>query len=248
MATVPPYANAPITEAIIDLRVEPAEGFTLARLERCHDGEEEAYPSKVNFNLTVGQLTIGGQGEAIAHTASAQQIGFLFKSADEKQIFQVRHDGFTFNRLTPYLGWERLRDEARRLWNIYRDRTQPQKVTRIAVRYINRFDFPDSGVELKGYLKTSPEVSPELAQPLAGFLMQIALAQPDIRATLLLSEAAVPAPAPDIASVALDIDLFRTDDLPAEEEAMWSLFEELRHRKNAIFEACITDKTRELIR
>lgn len=247
MATVQRYSRAPITEAIIDLRVEKAEGLTLAQLERCHEGEEKAYPSKGNVNLATAQLSLGGQVESFSHSAGTSQIGYLFKSADGKQIFQVHFEGFTVNWLAPYPGWEALRDEARRLWNAYRERTQPRKVTRIAVRFINRFDFPGPAIEMKDYLLTSPEVSPRLPQQLAGFLMQLSIPQPEIKAMLLVSETAVPAPAPDISSIVLDIDLYRTDDLPVDESAIWNLFEDLRRRKNEIFEACITDKTRELI-
>ncbi len=247
MTTDQPYARAPITEAIIDLRVEPVEGLVLAELESCRDGESETYPTKTNLIRAIGQLTLAEPSESIVHSANSEQIGFLFKSADEKQIFQVHREGFTLNRLAPYLGWEALRDEAHRLWKIYRERTKPRRVTRIAMRYINRFDFPGTGIDLKDYLRTSPEVSPQLLQPLASFLMQLAIAQPEIKATLLLSETALLPPAPNISSIALDIDLFRTDDLPADEAKLWQLFEDLRRRKNEIFEACITDKTRELI-
>jgi uncharacterized protein (TIGR04255 family) len=248
MATIQRYSRPPITEAIIDLRVEKAEGLTLAQLEKCHEGEEKAYPTKGTLTLASAQLTLGGQAEAFSHAAANSQIGFLCKNADGGQIFQVSFAGFTVNWLAPYPGWKVLQDEAHRLWNIYRERTRPRKVTRIAVRYINRFDFPGTGVELKEYLLTSPEVSPQLPQHLAGFLMQLAIPQPEIKATLLLSETAVPPPAPNISSIALDIDLFRSDELPEDDTAMWSIFEDLRCRKNEIFEACITDKTRELIR
>lgn len=244
MAIDQPYSRAPITEAIIDLRVEPDERLSLTQLENCHENEKEAYPNKANLNRTIGQLTVG---ESSPHWATTEQIGFLFKSADEKQMFQVHREGFTVNRLAPYQGWEALRDEARRLWKIYREGTQPRRVTRIAVRYLNRFDLPGTGIDLKDYLKTSPEVSPHLPQQLTGFLMQLVIPQPEIKATVLLSETAVPPPAAETSSIVLDIDLYRTEELPTEEAALWGLFEELRHRKNEIFEACITAKTRELI-
>jgi uncharacterized protein (TIGR04255 family) len=45
----------------------------------------------------------------------------------------------------------------------------------------------------------------------------------------------------------LDIDLYRTENLPAGNE-LWPLFDTLRAWKNKLFEACITDRVRELIR
>lgn len=120
------------------------------------------------------------------------------------------------------------------------------KVIRLAVRYINRIDLPLPVHDLKDYLRTVPEVSPDLPQGLAGYFMQVAIPQEDIKSTVLLNETIVPPAKPDVVSVVLDIDIFRTEDLPSEEEPMWGLFEELRIRKNSVFEACITDRTREL--
>jgi uncharacterized protein (TIGR04255 family) len=241
------YSRAPITEAIIDLRVEPREDLTLTDLERCHAGEKEAYPNKASVKRSVGQMQLGGAGE-FSHSGSTEQIGFLFKSADEKQLFQMQWDGFTMNWLGLYPGWAVFRDEARRLWIVYRDCARPRKVVRMALRYINRLDLRSQGVDLKDYLKTWPEVAADIAQPLESFVMQLAMPQNDIRGTLRLTEASVAPSGPDMASVALDIDLFRTEDVPGEEEEMWGLFEDLRHRTNKVFEACITEKTRELIR
>src|SRR5207253_4384748 len=100
-------------------------------------------------------------------------IGYTFTSSDGLQAFQSRLDGFTFSRLAPYNGWESFCSEARRLWNIYREVTQPQAVTRAAVRYINRLDLPLPIRDLKDYLRTVPEVSPDLPQGLSGYFMQL---------------------------------------------------------------------------
>lgn len=247
MSSGQPYSRAPITEAIIDLRVEARKDLTLTELERCQAGEEDAYPKKAIHKRAVGQIQLGGP-EGFSHTGSAEEIGFIFTSADDKQLFQVHPDGFTMNRLGPYPGWKAFRDEARRLWNVYRECARPHKVLRMAVRYINRLDLPRQELDLKDFLKTWPEVSAEIAQPIESFVMQLAIPQNDIRGTLRLAEALVASPGPDTISVALDIDLFRTENVPGNEEEMWGLFEDLRHRKNKVFEACITDKTRELIR
>jgi uncharacterized protein (TIGR04255 family) len=242
------YSRAPITEAIIDLRVEARPDLTPADLEGCQVAEEEAYPKKTKMMQAFGQFQLGAGGGTVAQAESAEHIGFMFKSRDEKQIFQAQRDGFTLNRLAPYPGWSVFQGEARRLWNMYRKQAQPRKVVRMAVRYINRLDLPGPGVDLKQYLKTVPEVSPEMAQPIASLLMQLGIPQSEIRGMLQLTEALVPSPGPEMASIALDIDLFRTEEIPAEEDRLWGLFEELRRCMNKVFEACITDKTKELIR
>lgn len=239
------YRNAPITEAILDLRVKPREGLTLQDVKRGLDGEDSAYPEAHDLMVAQGHLEVGVN---VTAAATQRQIGYLLTSADQKQVVQSRTDGFTFSRLAPYENWESFRNEGRRLWTLYRERVAPANVVRIAVRYVNRFDLPETRVELKDYFRTCPEVSSELTQPLGNFFMRLAMPQDDLKGQLLINQTLVPSPREGCLSVVLDIDLFRETDIPLEEDAIWHLFDLLRDRKNQVFEACITEPLRELIR
>lgn len=181
-------------------------------------------------------------------TASAQQQpwGYKFISVNGKSIWQSRMDGFTFSQLAPYASWSPFRDEARRLWGRFREKTMPEAIERLAVRYINRIDVPSPGIDLKQYFRTSPEISPDLPQELSGYFMQLTLPQPDLGGAVLINQAIIPPPKPDMVSVVLDIDLFSEQNVPQSEEAIWDFFERLHVRKNEVFEACITDQTRRL--
>jgi uncharacterized protein (TIGR04255 family) len=44
----------------------------------------------------------------------------------------------------------------------------------------------------------------------------------------------------------LDIDLFRTENIPGREQDLWECIESVRELKNSIFETCITDASRRL--
>ncbi len=239
------YPKAPITEAIIDVRVTPVDGVPVSELRNAHLGQEVAYPRVEALNVAVGHMEVG---EQVSTTATTKQVGFWFRSADEKQLYQARLDGFSMNRLMPYESWDSFRAEARRLWDVYRSVANPESVIRIAVRYINRLDIPLPFRDFKDYLRTVPEVSADLPQGLTGYFMQLLLPQDDIKAVAMLNEALIEPAVPNVASVVLDIDLFRTAELPTSDDGVWSLFEELHVRKNDIFEACITDQARELFK
>jgi uncharacterized protein (TIGR04255 family) len=241
MTTPSDYPRASVIETIIDFQVELAEEVKLPGLERCHDA---AYPSKEKLNVPVPPVDFG-RGDSTVMTS--RHTGFLFASADKKQLFQARGDGFTVHRLAPYQGWEPFRDEARRLWDIYKQTARARKVTRAAVRCLNRLDLPSPVVEMKDYLRTSPEVSPDLPQGLAGFFMELSIPLEDIKSTLLLREKVVPPVEPGVVSVVLDIDLFRSDEIPTDDAGLWALIESFRTRKNEVFEACITNRVREVI-
>jgi uncharacterized protein (TIGR04255 family) len=243
MITQRHYKKPPITEAIIDLRVELPPEIGLAELKNTHSGEEAAYPKVEPRHVAFGQMQIGAQ---VSATAGSQQIGYLFHSGDGKQIYQARLDGFAMSRLAPYESWNALRDEARRLWNVYRAAAKPSKITRLAVRYINRIDIPLPLGDFKEYLRTLPEVSPDLPQQLAGYFMQLVIPQEDIKSLALINETIIDPANQNVVSVVLDIDIFRTTEPPSNEKDIWDCFEQLRERKNEVFEACITVKAQEL--
>lgn len=240
------YAKAPITEAVIDLRIEePIDGglSSLNNFERSIQGQYLKSDEIVNFE---GRFEISKGETSIASNSTV--LGYRFPSADNRQIVQARLDGFSLIRLAPYQKWEIFRDEARRLWNLYQVATNTKTVTRVAVRYINRLDLPLPLTDLKEYLLTVPEISPKLSQALSDYFMRLEIPQEDVRGTLVLIEAIISPSKENLVSVLLDIDLFSNSAFSSTEDDLWNLLEVFRIRKNEIFEACITDKTRELLK
>jgi len=238
------YSRAPITEAIIDLRVTLPEGLSVDKLADIHTYIGDRYPTKEPMHA--GSLLFQA-GPNIKIDASREHHGFQFRSEDGLNIFQATLSGFTFNRLAPYKTWEAFSSEARRLWNIYKDTCKPSSVTRAAVRYINRLDLPGPVLDFRDYLRTLPEVAPDLPQGLSTFFMQLQIPQDDLNCMLIINEALAPPTSPERVSVILDFDLFREQIWQTDDEEIWRFLEKLRHRKNLAFEASITEKTRELI-
>lgn len=239
------YKQAPITEALLDLRVVNARSLSPAQFRQEFSSLAHEYPKQKELVDLASQLSFG---ESVGAVTRQTPVGLWLASADEKQVLQVRQDGMTFSRLAPYDRWETFRDEARRLWMIYREMTNPQQLRRVAVRYINRLDLPSPLVELKDYLRTGPEVSPALTQHLSGFFVQLQLPQDDLKALLVINQTPVPPPDPEQVSILLDIELAREVELLNDEEFLWGYLEQLRLRKNKVFDGCLTDKMKELIR
>lgn len=179
-------------------------------------------------------------------TQQQTHTGFRFDSTDGKHVFQAGIEGFTFSRLQPYEHWESFEQEARRVWTIYRQYADPLRCIRAAVRYINRIDLSSVPAELKDYFRTYPEISPDMSQVMAGMAMQILIPQ-DNGVVLSLIQATVPPPKAGIASVSLDLDLFKESQTEfATDETIWKFLNSLRDIADHTFESCITDKAREL--
>jgi uncharacterized protein (TIGR04255 family) len=238
------YANAPITEAVLDIHIAPPDGLSMQTLMQAYVGEEATYPIKKTPMVLQWQVT--GGPETVASATTQTQTGFAFVGAGQDKVFQVRRDGFSFNKLRPYDRWESFRDEARRLWERYRRATQPTLVRMLSLRYLNRIDLPNPS-ELKDYFRIFPEVGREMPQYLDFFAVQLGMPMQDLGAKLLLNQASVPSPTPEVASILLDIQIFLQAEGGIREDAIWENFERFRIRKNQVFEACITDALRRRI-
>lgn len=241
------YSRAPITEAILDLKVILPETFSIDKILEIHPRILEHFPT--SEPLYVGSLAVQAGPDIQVQTSRAHN-GFLFRSGDGKRIFQATLQGFTFNRLAPYNSWEEFSNDAKYLWEIYKDICKPAFVTRAAVRYINKIDIPINGrpVELRDYFKTVPELASDFPQKnLDSFFMQLQIPQEDLNCMLIINETLALPPSPAFISVILDIDLFRQQSWKSDDEDIWHFLAQLRERKNLIFRKSITEKTEELI-
>jgi uncharacterized protein (TIGR04255 family) len=240
------YRNAPIIEAILEIKIRAAEPVSL---ETLHLVRDPAYPEvqKRPFQL---QLRIEG-GDSPEESTSEQlntPLGYFLRSTDEKQVFQARLDGFTFNRLAPYDRWESFSAEARRLWNIYRSNVLVEQVELAALTYMNEISVPFNQ-DIEDYLNAYVHVPTGLPQQGMNFAFSY---QSSLENNALLTIACGVGPKrrEGYATIGLFIQAYKSlkDETELSEDSLWSVFEELRMAKSSAFEACITDKVREMIR
>lgn len=238
------YKNPPVVEALVDIQVEHSPDFNVYDLRRVRDNEAEKYPEEQRF--MAHSLTVDVATGTPAQRESTLR-GFRFIGSAGQQIVLVRQDGFAFSKLRPYTSWESWRTEARRLWAKYVEVVRPQAVTRVAVRYVNHIHLKLPVRAFSDYLRTYPEIGPELSQEVAGFVMRLEMPQPDMRdVTLVLSEGRLHDTSDDTASLVLDLDLFRVGRFEPDSEDVWEVLQELHDRENELFEGCITARAREI--
>jgi len=136
MAKPQHLSRAPIDEALIDIRVTlPKHMRELEHLEALDEKFRDQYPDKKTIKEFQYKVNFD-QPETEEKTST--RLGFRYTSADNTQVIQATLNGLTFSRLPPYQDWTQLREEARRVWNIYLDHVQPETITRVAARYITQ--------------------------------------------------------------------------------------------------------------
>jgi uncharacterized protein (TIGR04255 family) len=187
----------------------------------------------------------------VTQHATQQQVGHVYTTNDGRQNFHSRFDGFAYGQLAPYDRWEPFVSETLRLWVRYAEITKPASVNRLGVRYVNRLDIPSLHFDINDFLRTRPELSPDLPQDLNGYFFQVQLPLPDFDAAVNITSTAALGPQAGHSSLFLDIDCYQQTNLSSADrgfdEAIVSRLENLRNAKNAVFEASITQTTREMI-
>lgn len=247
MASIRHLKNAPITEAIVDFRVKPSPDFQAKQFLDLKKTINDQFPKSKEHRIIKGGIKFK-DGKPESQFAEDQGIqGYLFMPEDEKKVAQFRIDGFTFSRLKPYSDWEELRNEARSLWKIYLDLTNPEAIARVAVRYINHIELALPIDDLSSYLTAPPKVPDNTPGAISGFLSRIMVynREGDVAANII--QALDKSTRPDRSIIViLDIDAFKKGDFKDHEHEMWDAFEELHTFKNQIFFNSITEKTARL--
>ena len=241
------YDRAPITEAVIAIGCELPGESGLDDLLKVHAHVKSDYPKRADQQEVQFRLEAA---EAKGKVSPARLVGYQLADESGKHLVRLTLGEFAFSQLAPYGHWELVRAEAKRIWEVYESVLHPCRITRVSVRYINRLDFPDPegrGVDLDIYFRTAPRIAPELPQQMKAYFVRLELPFNEPNGVIIITETAAPPPSPGVVSTLLDLDVIM-QNVSLDAEEAWRTIENLRDRKNAAFEACITDATRDLIK
>ncbi len=244
MPSTESYSKNPITEALIDIQVDPVLAGSPQSLETIHQKISAEFPEKKT------RQTIASMWDASNKNPPTHQIsinGYQFWSADKTEVFQARIDGFSCSRLSPYIKWETHFPKMLANWQLYRDQFKPINIKRLAVRYINVFKIPGTTFELKDYFNSPPEPPATLPQALENFLSQLVIRKNENCKAVITFTIRRPT-SPEFTPILLDIDVSKDVTIPADYQGLTGEFESLHTFAEEIFEAYITNRTRELIR
>jgi uncharacterized protein (TIGR04255 family) len=234
--------KAPISEALVDIRVKRRPDIDLSTLESIYAVFANEYPKKrerIRIESKLDFKTKESQTTSVVD-------GYLCTSSDAKQVVQVRLDGFTFSRLKPYETWEDLRKEAHRLWQSYIRLASPELITSVALRYIDRLEIPLPVRDFGDYLTAPPTIPEKLPQELTSFLTRNVIRDPSLDFVAIISQSLEPVGASSVVPVILDIDVSKEVQYNVGAKEIWETIDQLRGFKNKIFFESITEKTVEL--
>jgi uncharacterized protein (TIGR04255 family) len=242
MARVRHLTNAPVTEALVDLRAAPSVGLEHAEVvKRLRAALAARYPRYAERRVLGAEVEVRPGQPLVPKAADSGLHGHFFETEDARDIAQFRIDGFTYNRLAPYTNGESIIAEALRLWSIYLEVARPLGVSRVALRYINILRLPID-VRLDDYLVRVPAAPAGTPGDVQRFLLRVETFDAQSGHRVITTHALTPAMPPDSVNLVIDIDAFRLGDFHTSPEALRPILDALRELKNSVFFGTITEK------
>lgn len=235
----PKLTRPPLIEALFDIKVKLNDSLSLQTLDKLHDQVKNDFPDKRPRGIT--KFTIGNkEGKPFAASPEIAVNGYVCFSSDQKKVVQFRTDGFTFSYLKSYSGWELIRPESEKLWDLYAKATKPIAIERLAVRYINSVKIPLPIEDYGKYFKISSKLPEAVNGKLKQFFDMLVVGFDEgVQANITLTSK--PPEEPGFAEFLFDIDVFKEVENPMID--IWKTFDYFKEVKNEIFFECITKET-----
>lgn len=243
-------ANAPIVEAVLDIDCDMHPGQEITALEApARNNYQDRYP-KFRTQFLQG-YEIEQQADAEPRFSAQRGIqAFHFLQEDEKQLVQVRGQGFSFNRLAPYTSLDDYLPEIERTWRLFVGFASPVQVRVVRLRYINRILLPtvESRIELNDYLKIGPRLPDEDRLTFLGFLNQHVAVEAGTGNQVNIILTSQPTEN-DLLPLIFDIQASRPEAAePDDWDSLLARIRSLRVLKNRVFRNTLTKKCLDLFR
>jgi uncharacterized protein (TIGR04255 family) len=242
--------RAPIVEAVIEIRARATKALEETSLRAAIEPKLAGYVFFDSLREFHSEVKLEGGKPPVQKVSDAGWKGVRFRSSDEKHIAQFNRDGFVFSRLEPYLTWEELESEGKRLWNIYKDFAQPVEIQRLGLRFINRIKLPPGELLFEDYIQPAPSSPHGLELPFHGFMHKDTLGVPghpyaiNVIRTIQQLNGGVDGGV----ALILDIDVFTTQGFDLDNTVLQRRLLEMRWLKNKVFFGSITAKALEMFR
>jgi uncharacterized protein (TIGR04255 family) len=236
MPSYPHLENAPIIEAVVDIRLEPLADSVWDSGVREFTHFSERYPTSEPISrFELSMMVAPGQPPS-QELHVTDSIGIRF--SNETEVLQLRIDGITYSKLKPYTSWDSVFETAWNAWNVYRS-LQGGSVSRIATRFINKIQF--SPLEQIGdYIRQMPGVPANIPGSMRSFFSSHDINISDNTGAKLIQ--GIEPQQGENMSYILDIDAFRIGSYDVSDPLIESGFTELHDLKNSIFFNCITEQ------
>jgi uncharacterized protein (TIGR04255 family) len=245
------YKNPPIEEAVCDFQFAPGVDWDPTLPGRLYEKLKDTYGEKPRqLQLVESQLqgpnSEGSPSFSLRHQFGKTRIQLLAENGT--RIVGISEHQLSIHMLRPYTKWEDFRPRIMQALAAYREIANPEGVTRLGLRYINRIVINQSNPELGEYF-TIPPKFPQVEPPtrMLAFFNRKETEFLDKPIRIVVTFADVEPRSSENASYLLDLDIIciRTDD-PIPLDDVPEVMEDMKNRHRDVFESLVTEASRRL--
>jgi uncharacterized protein (TIGR04255 family) len=237
------YRKPPVSQVVCEFQFVGASAWDWTVLGLIYQKISDRFPEKRQEQGF--QIRIAPGEQKVEQTLPSTLTKMQFLNDSKSTMVQIGPDLLAVNIMTAYPGWESFRNLIQEQFGIYREIAHPVSFKRIGLRYINRFEFSQNRIETTDYFNYYPKLPPSLEQTHGPFSMQVLHTYDDERDTLNLRIGTEVPPTPNVVII-LDLDYVLMDVARVKLDEAESWIDQAHDRIESMFEACITDKAREL--
>jgi uncharacterized protein (TIGR04255 family) len=235
MQTYPVLKTPPIREALLDIKYDLGDFFDekkfsniIEKVKKTHPVINKQYQFEGRFGVQEGKLD--------QTQSNSKHIGMLCKSDNQDSVVQYRVNGYTYNNIKNYTGWDNFINPAIEYWNLLTANIEEVVPQRIGLRYINSLPLKPQD-NLDDLIIGCPKVPIDGAS-LIGLFSKISFKFGDIIGNYIL---AIENPSNTAINLIVDIDLFLQLNAPVSLKDIMEILNNLRNKKNEVFFSAITE-------
>lgn len=241
------YLNPPITEALCQLQFDPNTEWDITVPGLLYERVKDRFPKRRQLQELDIMIDpkLGLSQEVSRHTKPANRIQFW--TEDAKTLIQVGPNLLVTNHLKPYTSWQEFLPNIKQGFEAYTSTTSAKVVQRAALRYINQIEFTETSIDLEHYFNYYPFIGKELPQLLGEFNIHIQIPYDNESNMTNLRLANAGNNKTDNLVITLDLDYSTNEEAGLNVDDMYMWLNIAHDRLKELFEACITNKTRNML-
>jgi uncharacterized protein (TIGR04255 family) len=236
------YKSPPVSEAICEFQFGGTKEWDWTIPGLLYQEIREEFPEKRQEKAF--EISIAPQmGKVEQSVGSLSKMQFVRQ--DGSAMVQIGPDLIAVNVLPPYPGWETFEALIRKQFEIYLKVAQPAAFKRIGLRYVNQIVFPAGEIETTDYFHYYPKLPETVEQRHGPFWMRVLHAYSEDR-DVMTFQMAHAKPTNKKLTIVLDLDYYLAKPDVVELTRGLDWVAEAHENVEAMFEASITDNTRNL--
>lgn len=235
------YKHDKIIEAIAEIHFSSANPWDLTFFGHFYDKVKVEFPTKAEKRGV--QLQWEASPAGLRQQVRQGDLRMQFSKGDGSAMVQVAKDLLAVNVLSRYPSWKVFRPLILRNAEAYYKVASPKGITRIGLRYINKFELPADGFDLPAILNAYPHVPKEINGCPRPFFMRVEHEYATNQRLILTIGEAEPSETNAIA-VLLDLDHVYLNLPDMGIDGLAGRLDTAHERVEDAFESCITEAIR----